>query len=177
MDFLDHYQRVKRFYFRFKQRHEGNVLWPKEFDLNYIYNERELILDEAYTFFIFAHHIKDWFINDKSVSIEREKDKKRFIDNFINENDDLCICADICNGAKHLDIIYRSVKRPKISSCTITALLENGQVKHKSKIIISTIVGNYDAFDIATKCLSKWEELMNSVLIEDEHGIFRRIKE
>ena len=58
------------------------------------------INDAFINFYILAYHIKDWLKNEGFSSVE----------NYINENLELSVCADLCNITKHrkLNIPSRS---------------------------------------------------------------------
>ena len=62
----------------------------------------EELYDDVMTFFIFCYHIKDYILNDCSLHI-----KRKTIEAFINSNEYLRICADICNGTKHLKLTHK----------------------------------------------------------------------
>ena len=44
-----------------------------------------------------CHHLKDWIKNDSAAASVANN-----VENYINNNPDLSLCADICNGVKHL---------------------------------------------------------------------------
>lgn len=69
-----------------KLKRDRNVL------KNAILKQEELILkDTVMNFFMCGYHIKDWLRNEGHAGVEE----------YINNNLELRICADLCNGAKH----------------------------------------------------------------------------
>ena len=52
-------------------------------------------------FFMNCYHLKDWIKNDIS-----DTSLNAAVEDYINQNACLKLCADICNGAKHLDLTH-----------------------------------------------------------------------
>ena len=97
--FRQQFDRVTRWYDRFAQIDSGKVH-------NMATDSYE---DEVYSFFLNCYHLKDWIINDPSVSVAQTT-----VESFINCSQELSLCADICNGLKHLVLKRsRSGKSPK----------------------------------------------------------------
>lgn len=117
--------------------------------------------DEVYAFFINCYHLKDWIINDKTVKIENKKQK---IENFINANECMRLCADICNGLKHLklDKNIRTGIQPEFKERKFELELGGKEAKIIVKYNIATSKGNKDAFLLATDCKEKWEEFIET---------------
>ena len=147
----DQYDRMLRWYKKFEEIDRGKI----DDSPNYFSYH-----DEVYAFFQNCHHLKDWTINDAKVSLP-----KNVVEQFINRNEYLKICADICNGTKHLKLDKsRSKISPKIEpSSTTIRVSEKGQI-HKIKYTIETTSGIYDAFKIATECVEKWKEFIEEHL-------------
>ena len=81
--------RVERYYDRFKQINDGtDERKPSTAEFE----------DDVFAFFVNCYHIRDWLIND----LEYRAHTQRQVDNYINVTMPLAICADICNGMKHL---------------------------------------------------------------------------
>lgn len=76
-------------------------------------NEPELrdYLDEVYAFFQNCHHLKDWIMNDDAIT-PQPRDR---VEDFINRNECMRLCADLCNGSKHLKL----TKKPRSSSVSL----------------------------------------------------------
>ena len=93
------------FYEKIKQIHEKRPI-EKQWE-----TYRETYRDYAHNFFLFCYHIKDWIKNDPAV----DKSVKDAVEDYINQNNCLKICADIANGIKHLSLEkMRSKTRPNI---------------------------------------------------------------
>jgi hypothetical protein len=94
---IEQYQRVIRLYKRFKQINDGTQKGAT-------FEGQE---DDMLAFFLNCHHLKDWVIQDFYVDKShpdyamycRLRDE---VVRLIDSNDCLKLCADICNGAKHL---------------------------------------------------------------------------
>ena len=59
--------------------------------------QSDQITDAIFNFAVTAHHIKDWAKKYFGLNKGWEKD-------FINQHLELCLCADICNNAKHQEL-------------------------------------------------------------------------
>ena len=145
--------RLHRWYERFKQIDQG---MPHRFPSEYYE-------DKVYAFFINCYHLKDWIINDDSIQINR-KERKQLVENFINQNECMRICADICNGIKHLKLQrIRSDKQPEFKSKHYSLTLGGGVEPIISvKFYVETAKGKVDAFVLATECLRKWVEFIEN---------------
>ena len=112
--------------------------------------------DIIYAFFQNCYHLKDWILNDTKVSLP-----PNLVEQFIQQNDCLKICADICNGTKHLKLTRprSNITEGIMPSSTIIWFSEKGRV-NKIKYIIITTSGSYDAFKMATECVEKWKEFI-----------------
>ena len=83
-------ERVARYYARIErmyagQPHTGAV---------------EELIDDAYAFFQNCYHVKDWLKNDPNYT----KHSPREIEAYVTATPALSLCADLCNGLKHLDL-------------------------------------------------------------------------
>jgi hypothetical protein len=109
--------------------------------------------DDLYAFFINCYHLKDWVKNDPEISTEVKGD----IENFIANSEELSICADICNGSKHLKLkAPRKDPNTKVDARHFSLYLGHGPVIHIEYMIESG--GKiYDAHLLATKCLKAWD--------------------
>ena len=144
----EQYERVKRYYKKFKDINEGLIRnEPSEF-----------YVDTIYSFFIHCFHLKDWIKNDPAAALVAPK-----VENYIHRNLDLSICGDICIALKHLKNDEKhtphSQLNPQFGKKSIKLHLggeENG--KFEMKMTIDTSSGPRDAFDIATKCIDAWDK-------------------
>lgn len=143
---VEQFDRVKRYYERFKQINEGEGT-----SRNSAYYE-----DDVYSFFINCYHLKDWIENDPAVAI-----KKQEVENYINTNPALQICADMCNGAKHLSRVPSQIRSGKPRSIDYKAYsLSLGA--GPAQLRIKFFVDDQDAFKIATECMQKWEDFIKN---------------
>ena len=136
-------ERLKRSYSRLVQIDKG-----RKHDMH-----SENYRDELYTFFLNCHHLKDWLKNDSSFQADG-----RAVEDYINNNDDLKICADICNGHKHFSLNNpRSTQSPTVGGQNINLKLGAGEPEISIKFVIDTTSGPRNGFELATNCLNLWE--------------------
>ena len=146
--YLEQFYRVKRWYERFVIIDQG-----REHDLPSDYYQ-----DEVYAFFLNCYHLKDWIKNDESVGAAAAK-----VEEFINNNEELSLCADICNGIKHLRLeSTRSGQDPRFGPRKFHVQLGGPETTISVKYSIDTSSGPLDAFELATKCLQAWEKFILS---------------
>ena len=115
--------------------------------------------DEVYSFFLNCHHLKDWLINDSGFPVGETS-----IENYINANQELQLCADICNAHKHLRLKKppRSPEDPRLGVQKIDLDLVADKATIKIKFTIDTKSGSRDAFELATRCMKLWENFIIS---------------
>ena len=138
----EQYERVKRWYQRFKI-----ITYGTHHDKN-----TDFLQDDVYAFFINCYHLKDWIKNDETV----DKTAKSKIRKFL-EKDDMKLCAKICNGNKHL---LKDGNIPDITHKKVELELGVGVPKIYVKYYISTSKGDINVFILATNCMEKWEEFI-----------------
>jgi hypothetical protein len=115
--------------------------------------------DDFYSFFIHCYHVKDWLKAHEDCPTKADKDG---VESFVSINPPLAICADVCNGLKHL--ILDPKKNPRSG-----ANPEFPQ-KHRRhyrvvgdggspKLRVEFDHGNqtYDAVDLGRQCIELWE--------------------
>jgi hypothetical protein len=87
--YQEQFERMKRWYEYFKSIDQGipHTLSSDHYQ------------DVVYAFFLNCYHLKDWIQNDDTLSLTKQK-----VEQFINQNDCMQVCADICNGIKHLKL-------------------------------------------------------------------------
>jgi hypothetical protein len=119
--------------------------------LNFSYDQ-----DIIYAFFMNCYHLKDWIINDPTVNLPSTK-----VEKFINSNPCMCICADICNGLKHLTLNRsRSKENPRFTSRKY--VLTIGETEQT--IQIKYFIGTKDAFELASECVQKWKQFIDKFI-------------
>ena len=68
-----------------------------------VQQEGNLLNDSIINLYTYGYHIKDWLKKENYTDVE----------NFINNNPELKVCADLCNGSKHKILMsIRSNKDP-----------------------------------------------------------------
>lgn len=117
--------------------------------------------DDLLSFFMHCYHIRDWIIRLNRVGLTA-----RDVDNFINANRCLQLCADLCNGTKHckLDRAARSGSQPHVSGKTYEAstwLTDSGGGEVlQAKYVIVTSNGSVDALQLAEDCMECWSKFV-----------------
>ncbi len=141
-------ERVHRWYDRIKRINDG-----MEHD-----KPSECYQDEIYAFYLNCYHLKDWIINCDAAPNER-------VEEFINSSTDLKLCADICNGLKHLklDRQPRSDQRPEFGPRRYELNIGSGPITIAVKFSLDIKSGSIDAFELATKCLESWGSFVSSI--------------
>jgi len=152
--YMEQFERVKRWYERFRSIDQG-----RQHNL-----PSEYYQDEVYAFFLNCYHLKDWIKNDGSVGAAAAKAEE-----FINNSKELSLCADICNGLKHLKLTStRSYQEPRFGKRKFHLVLGGPETTIAVKYSIDTSNGPIDAFELATKCLRAWKNFIASNI--DEAG-------
>lgn len=151
-NYIDQLERTKRYLKRFS---DINIGVPhSQASQNYD--------DDVYAFFQNCYHLKDWIKNDPSCS------KWSNVETFVNSNNDLQICADLCNGLKHLKLTKpRSTQSPQFFGCNISLNISEGfsgptEIGIAISYKITTASGDIDAFDLARNCVNAWEGYIDS---------------
>jgi hypothetical protein len=144
-------ERMMRHYRRLELINKGVKLHPGESGDDYE--------DACYGFFQNCYHLKDWLINDPNFT----RKTARQIEDYINATPSLSICADICNGTKHLKLLEpRSGSPPRLGDRHIT-VYEGGPLDECISIafIVEHAGLKKEAFALATECVQPWETFMN----------------
>lgn len=122
--------------------------------------------DSLFHFYQDAYHLKDWIKNDSSIS-------STDIEEVINVTEPLQVCADLCNGTKHLDLqrsrsgdsstVFATqsvIVRPATIGSGLGAdpALHGWTVESNGK--------HYDAVELADVVVAEWESwLVNQGLV------------
>lgn len=140
------WERVKRYYDRFRAINEGTSHGVSS----------EYYVDDIYAFFLNCYHLKDWIKNDDTASAA----KRSGVEAYINSHDCLKVCADLCNGLKHLtlDRKPRSGNEPELRGRIFG--LNLGQSTISVKQTIEHAGKKIDAFTLAGDCMKAWEAYM-----------------
>ncbi len=143
----EQFERVKRYLSKFKEINDGKI-----HDQSSPHYD-----DDVYAFFQNCYHLKDWIKNDPACSSWNN------VENYINNNPKLRICADLCNARKHLVLkSHRSIENPDFAGSGITLSIDEKDFYISIKYIISTNSGTIDAFALAEDCVKAWETFIQS---------------
>ena len=124
----------------------------------------DICLDQIYNFFMNCYHLKDWLKNDAKFPA----DKKKEVEDFINKNQDLTLCANICNGHKHFTLDRRRIKKKRIKkNLRVTKQqaethIKGDSIESKIQYKITTDSGERDALELAQSCLNLWEKFIQA---------------
>jgi hypothetical protein len=120
--------------------------------------------DELSAFFLYCYHFKDWLKNGS------DRDLFSDVESFFHESVEMCVCADYALGIKHLVVTTPKKDAQTAISRRDISLALGGDSSPKIQISWKIKSGNdiYDAFEVATICMKKWEEYMKSRLSPHE---------
>jgi hypothetical protein len=148
-EFQEQYGRVERWWERFKTLDEGRR--HDQIADNYV--------DEIYAFFINCYHLKDWIQQDSGIA----KETRRSVEEYIDQNRSLKLCADICNALKHVVLTKppRSDESPEFGNKHYGLKLGPEPATISLKYQVETSNGPIDAFQLATDCIEAWDDFIN----------------
>lgn len=147
--------RTRRYYERFKKLNEGKAREPSS----------EANMDDIYAFFQNCYHLKDWLKNDPAYTFHSGRE----IEEYVNQSRELSICADICNGSKHLSFDARHPPRTGVEPKFGRKIESESRVSTDGKVVDRSFAmfvevehanARLDAFKLATKALESWESLL-----------------
>ena len=118
-----------------------------------------LYCDDIYTFFMHCYHLKDYLKNDP----EYTKHTNSEIESYISSTRSLSLCADICNGLKHLKLTNpRSGNVLELGAHTMSMNLL-GYIFGDDNELKTTVSASFkhgnnelDAFTIAKESIEAW---------------------
>ncbi len=146
--YREQFERVTRWYQRFEEINTGK-------EHNKASNCYE---DDIYSFFLNCYHLKDWIKHDPTTGNARKE-----VENFLSNNEYLSLCADICNGLKHLTLTTdRSGQKPQFGKRNFHIQVGGSQQIISVKYTIETKSGHVDAFTLATKCIKAWKSFIQA---------------
>ena len=121
--------------------------------------------DTALSFFQNCYHLKDWLINDPSGAFQ-----KNAVEHFVNANRELRLCADLCNGSKHLKLTKppRSNESPRLGAQSVVVAL--GADRNMYSFAVDTTSGQIDALALAQQCVGLWQGFIKSVAQTSHRG-------
>ncbi len=150
----EQYKRINRMFKRLEKYSKSSVK-------NGAFYEYEEYIDDLYNFFVNCYHLKDWLINNLEDT-KKKREKKSEVESFINESEDLKLCADICNAHKHLRLDKkRSYEDPALSKSSAKYKLTAKDISMEVEVYIKTkSLGEIPAQELAKRCLGKWTEYL-----------------
>ena len=154
--YREQFDRMMRWYKRIE-----SAYWHKYKPYSEEVTPQEIFLqftDEIYAFFLNCYHLKDWIKHDNAVNLEARSQ----VEKFINDNDCLSICADICNSIKHLKIDRRRSNEVTMLQSSLWTSIGTEENFIFVKITILSSQGEQKAFELATDCVKKWEEFIKT---------------
>lgn len=144
--YLQQWQRVIRWYGRFKDISER-----KHISQVSLHDE-----DDVFAFFMNCYHLKDWIKNDPSANQMRGR-----VEGFVNKSTSLSICADLCNGLKHLTLDKsRSGQNPRFGEKTQRVYYDQTPIVVCQGYTIVAGDNTLDAFDVAWQCMMDWHRFI-----------------
>lgn len=153
--YKDQFDRMMRYHEYFKQMNSGNPRSAKP-------DEQK---DDVYAFFQNCYHLKDWLKNDSEF---QKADK---VEEYVDKNKCLIICAYICNASKHARLTRTrrntnediEIKNKR----TIEAIVSNGGGNKSDSVSIKMEIKYndeiLDAFEVATDAVVAWKSFMNNL--------------
>ena len=142
----EQWERIRRWYLRFEETSQGK-LHDKQSDF---------YQDDVYAFFMNCYHLKDWIKNDPTAFALSAK-----VETFISNVPEMALCADICNGLKHLVLTKpRSPENPRFGKRLFKVGVGTQPTTIDVEYTIDTESGPIDAFNLATKCMEAWQAFL-----------------
>ncbi|AFY49389.1 hypothetical protein Nos7524_3599 [Nostoc sp. PCC 7524] len=132
--------------------------------------DQERIADAVFNFAVTAYHVKDWLKQEGTKTFT-----PRDVEEYVNNNKVLSICADLCNGSKHRN--FDDEKHNPRSTATgtgnsplkvsMTSITCSSSIPVTGFIpVIETAEGNqYDILTWADQVVLAWEDFFTT------HGI------
>lgn len=124
-----------------------------------IQQKQNLLYDYIINLYTYGYHIKDWLKKEDYIGVEE----------FINNNPELRVCADLCNGSKHKILTsIRSSEDPvqSVDASTITsdsvAYTADSTVPVNSQTFNIRLESgkNYEIMYFANKIVELWNKFI-----------------
>ena len=144
--YIEQWERVIRWHERLKE--------TSSLDAQSIPTDR--FQDDIFAFFLNCYHLKDWIKHDPSAAHMKDQ-----VEAYINSSEALSLCADLCNGLKHLTLdSSRSKQDPQFDSKIYRMAYTDNTPGLSLGYLIVTSKHSYDAFSLAGVCLMDWETFL-----------------
>jgi hypothetical protein len=147
---MEQLERARRYLMRMREMYQSA---PYQED-------KEQFADDVLSFFIHTYHIRDWIAELNKLGI-----KKDAVDAFINQHEELQICADLCNGFKHCKLrSSRSGREPHLASRSFISTGTN-DVMHNTQCKFGIFTGDkfVDALELAERCVELWDSFVEEM--------------
>jgi hypothetical protein len=145
---LEQFNRVERYLKRIEAIYEGVPL-----SSNY---DKQSYDDDVMSFFIHCYHVKDWLIHDEKLSITKNN-----VDEYIKNNRELSVCADLANGLKHCRLTHKTwtEDQPHVSGSErlVSKFSEEPSIM-SCKYRIMSNNKTLDALTLAKECVQLWRD-------------------
>lgn len=141
--FLKQFERVKRSLKRIENQDRDST----EYD------------DDLWHFFQDCYHLKDWIKNDPNIPDVIKGEKGNIIEEYVEGNKELRICADLANRSKHLELNKSIREDAKITSRNVEISLSTG-TSTCEHIITLEDGSKHIALNVARKAVEAWDTLL-----------------
>ena len=150
--YAEQWERVRRYHNKFERLGDGieHTQASPHYD------------DDVYAFFQNCYHLKDWIKNDPYCTGWSS------VETLINSDPNLQLCADLCNGQKHLTLTtHRSNENPQFQGKAINLNITEGMGVSEVKIamtynVVTTNRGTIDALVLARDCVNAWDAFITA---------------
>ena len=112
------------------------------------------IEDFLYAFFQNCYHLRDWLENTGVLP-------EQVLGDFINANEEMQICRDICNATKHFSL-NRSAFDREFALAREYVGPARGRFGQDATLVVHIEEKKYDAFDLAAACMRLWRDFLIS---------------
>lgn len=116
--------------------------------------------DVLSSFFQDCWHLKDWLIS--STKLDQVK-----LYAFLSSSVEMNMCREICNTAKHLVLNNPSkiaqARLANFRDIGVPLALAREYEPNGDKLTFLFVQQEYDAFELAGKCLGFWHEFLSSI--------------
>lgn len=175
--YMEQVARAERYYRRMEKAKEGIYFYADDspYSIHRKDSLDEYLKDDAMSFFIHCHNIRDWITKDPELRCRVNQLCDRVKQNNFYESAPLKICAKISNGLKHLDPSHPGVGGPRQMGIKI-----GGEFQvHSANFSVSDKwpkdsdpYRTVDALELANCTLQNWYVLINDVLGENVGTVF-----
>lgn len=139
--FKEQYERVKRSLNRIQSEEQESTV-------DY--------MDDLYSFFINCYHLKDWIKNDPATGLTEDE-----VEDFVNSQLSLQICADLANRSKHAILEKYIRQNADMKERSITIDLNQGITIYENMVALED-GSRHIAENIAQQAVDAWTKFLSS---------------